>query len=121
MKSTKSQALQTVLTIIADSGFILKESRKKDLERHFLEESFGHFYFEFENSIWGGSVCIHFPALEKWNKEDVILNWGSTYRSLAQAVTTVALYQKAINLAANLQAFIDETTIIEETKEIEKG
>lgn len=116
MKSTKAQALQTVLAIITDSGFILKESQKKNLERHFLGENFGHFYFEFENSIWGGNVCINFPALEKWNKEDVVLNWSSTYRSLAQAVATVALYQKAINLAANLQAFIDETTIFEETK-----
>ena len=69
----------------------------------------GSEYFRFRSKVWGGEVDVQFALKDSGRSPygiaaDVMVSWSSTGRSVAMAVATVALYQRAIEFAAYAEA-----------------
>lgn len=76
--------------------------------------------FEFGGGVWGCETRIDLHERgDKVRTYNVNVNWSSTRRTVSQATVAIANYQKALTLAAELQAVIEGFPKVVET--LEKG
>lgn len=70
-------------------------------------KSFGRFTIYYDNPrLWANDASVHIK--EKTNGQyTVTISWSSSERTVPMAMSTLDTYQKAISLAARIQAFLD--------------
>jgi len=86
--------------------------------------SFGHPFIELKSGTWADEVTVDIGRQRtgRSNVNDdrtvtytVKIGWSSTRRTLAMALTAIANYQKAVALAATIEALVEGfPTVIEE-------
>lgn len=117
---TKEVARSRIANLLACEGF--QEEAKKMANTDWL-------HIEFTNGIWADSGELYvkesYAGLigEGTERQQTLtyvvqVNWSSTHRSVANALTALANYQKAIELAAKVEALVEKfpTVVYEEIK-----
>lgn len=108
MKKTSAQVRKIVADLIRKSGGVCHG----DLD-HFAEHGLLAVYVTFgdEDIIWGHQCSVMVDT-----KCQPHLSWSSTGRSPAMARAILKVYAQACDLADLIQAVLDCTEIVDETK-----
>jgi len=118
---SSKQAEAKIVEIIRAAGYLLEALCTEE-----DDFSFGFPSIEIGSGTWADEVNVDISRQrtgrsnvndEKTVTYSVKINWSSTRRTLAMALTALNNYKKAIALAANLEALINGfPTVVEEAK-----